>query len=29
MRVIGGSAKRISLKTLEGLDTRPTTDRIK
>ena len=29
MRVIGGSAKRIQLKTLEGLDTRPTTDRIK
>lgn len=29
MRVIAGSAKRIQLKTLEGLDTRPTTDRIK
>lgn len=29
MRVIGGSAKRMQLKTLEGLDTRPTTDRIK
>ncbi len=29
MRVIGGSAKRLQLKTLEGLDTRPTTDRIK
>lgn len=29
MRVIGGSAKRLQLKTLEGFDTRPTTDRIK
>ena len=29
MRVIAGSAKRLRLKTLEGLDTRPTTDRIK
>ena len=29
MRVIAGSAKRIQLKTLDGLDTRPTTDRIK
>ncbi len=29
MRVIAGSAKRIQLKTVEGLDTRPTTDRIK
>ena len=29
MRVIAGSAKRLQLKTLEGLDTRPTTDRIK
>lgn len=29
MRVIAGSAKRIPLKTLEGLDTRPTQDRIK
>ncbi|WP_461811297.1 16S rRNA (guanine(966)-N(2))-methyltransferase RsmD [Faecalimonas sp.] len=29
MRVIGGSAKRLQLKTLEGLETRPTTDRIK
>lgn len=29
MRVIAGSAKRIRLKTIEGLDTRPTTDRIK
>ncbi len=29
MRVIAGSAKRIQLKTIEGLDTRPTTDRIK
>lgn len=29
MRVIAGSAKRIPLKTLKGLDTRPTTDRIK
>lgn len=29
MRVISGSARRTTLKTLEGLDTRPTTDRIK
>lgn len=29
MRVIAGSARRIQLKTLEGIDTRPTTDRIK
>ncbi len=29
MRVIAGSAKRLLLKTLEGKDTRPTTDRIK
>jgi len=29
MRVIAGSARRIQLKTPEGLDTRPTTDRIK
>lgn len=29
MRVIAGSAKRLQLKTLEGLETRPTTDRIK
>lgn len=29
MRVIAGSAKRLQLKTLEGIDTRPTTDRIK
>lgn len=29
MRVIAGSAKRMQLKTIEGLDTRPTTDRIK
>lgn len=29
MRVIAGSAKRIPLKTIEGMDTRPTTDRIK
>ena len=29
MRVIAGSARRISLKTLEGVDTRPTQDRIK
>ncbi|MCI8583387.1 MAG: 16S rRNA (guanine(966)-N(2))-methyltransferase RsmD [Dorea sp.] len=29
MRVIAGSAKRIQLKTLEGFETRPTTDRIK
>ena len=29
MRVIAGSARRIVLKTVEGLNTRPTTDRIK
>ncbi len=29
MRVISGSARRIQLKTVEGLGTRPTTDRIK
>jgi 16S rRNA (guanine(966)-N(2))-methyltransferase RsmD len=29
MRVIAGSARRTTLKTLEGMDTRPTTDRIK
>ena len=29
MRVIAGTAKRLQLKTVEGLDTRPTTDRIK
>lgn len=29
MRVIAGKAKRLPLKTLPGLDTRPTTDRIK
>ncbi len=29
MRVIAGTARSIQLKTLEGLDTRPTTDRIK
>lgn len=29
MRVIAGTARRILLKTVEGLDTRPTTDRIK
>ena len=29
MRVISGSAKRLLLKTIEGKDTRPTTDRIK
>ena len=29
MRVIAGKAKRLPLKTIEGLDTRPTTDRIK
>ncbi|MCI9594823.1 MAG: 16S rRNA (guanine(966)-N(2))-methyltransferase RsmD [Lachnospiraceae bacterium] len=29
MRVIAGSARRMALKTIEGLDTRPTTDRIK
>lgn len=29
MRVIAGSARRVQLKTVEGLETRPTTDRIK
>ncbi len=29
MRVIAGKAKRLQLKTPEGMDTRPTTDRIK
>ena len=29
MRVIAGTARRLLLKTLDGLDTRPTTDRIK
>ena len=29
MRVISGTAKHLPLKTIEGLDTRPTTDRIK
>ncbi len=29
MRVIAGKARRLPLKTLDGLDTRPTTDRIK
>ena len=29
MRVIAGKAKSLPLKTLEGLDTRPTTDKIK
>jgi len=29
MRVIAGTARRLNLKTLDGLDTRPTTDRIK
>lgn len=29
MRVIAGKAKRLQLKTIEGIDTRPTTDRIK
>lgn len=29
MRVIAGKAKRLQLKTPKGLDTRPTTDRIK
>lgn len=29
MRVIAGSARRLNLKTIEGNDTRPTTDRIK
>ena len=29
MRVIAGTAKRLQLKTVKGMDTRPTTDRIK
>jgi len=29
MRVIAGTAKRLPLKTVKGMDTRPTTDRIK
>ena len=29
MRVIAGSARRTQLKTLEGMNTRPTQDRIK
>ena len=29
MRVIAGSARSLPLKTPEGMDTRPTTDRIK
>ena len=29
MRVIAGTARRLQLKTLDGMDTRPTTDRIK
>lgn len=29
MRVIAGTARRLKLKTIEGKDTRPTTDRIK
>ena len=29
MRVIAGKARRLLLKTIEGPDTRPTTDRIK
>ena len=29
MRVIAGTARSLILKTLEGLDTRPTTDQIK
>ena len=29
MRIIAGTARSLPLKTLEGLDTRPTTDRIK
>ena len=29
MRVIAGTARSLPLKTPEGLDTRPTTDRIK
>lgn len=29
MRVIAGTARRLTLKTIKGMDTRPTTDRIK
>ena len=29
MRVIAGKARRLALKTVPGLETRPTTDRIK
>lgn len=29
MRIIAGTARSLPLKTVEGLDTRPTTDRIK
>ena len=29
MRVIAGKARRLQLKTVDGMDTRPTTDRIK
>lgn len=29
MRVIAGTARRLNLKTIDGMDTRPTTDRIK
>lgn len=29
MRVIAGSARRLQLKTMEGMNTRPTTDRLK
>ena len=29
MRVIAGTARSLPLKTIEGLETRPTTDRIK
>lgn len=29
MRIIAGTARRLPLKTVDGLDTRPTTDRIK
>ena len=29
MRIIAGSARSLPLKTIEGMDTRPTTDKIK
>ena len=29
MRVIAGKARRLQLKTIEGMETRPTTDRVK